>query len=80
LAETAKPQSFTDVVLLRTGLRHDVDHGSRAKARAKSKKIGEAFSRYGGAPSPAGLDPSRFSVVQANLLAALNHDLSAITV
>ena len=80
LAVTAKPQSFTDVALLRTGLRHDVDHGPPAKARAKSKKIGEAFSRYSGAPSPAGIDPSRFPVVQANLLAALNRDLSAMSV
>lgn len=69
------PQSFQDVVALRTGLQHDVDHGSKSDVRAKMKKIGAAFKRYSGGPSPAGLDPARFPVVHANLLAALLGDL-----
>jgi hypothetical protein len=69
------PGSFTDVNSLRTGLQHDVDHGKRKKVKAKKKKIGEVFAKYAGAPSPAGLAPERFIVVQANLLAALKQDL-----
>jgi len=72
------PQSFTDVSVLRTDLHHDVDHGSLADVRRKKKKIGDTFNRYAGAPSPTGLDPARFPVAQANLLAALHRDLLAI--
>jgi len=69
------PVSFADVNSLRTGLQHDVDHGKKQKVKAKRKKIGVVFTKYAGAPSPAGLAPERFVVVQANLLAALKQDL-----
>lgn len=69
------PSSFVDVNLLRTGLEHDVDHGKAQKIKAKRKKIGEIFQKYAGSPSPAGLAPERFVIVQANILAALKHDL-----
>jgi len=78
LTPTQKPESFTDVSLLRTGLQHDVDHGPPAKARKKMKSIGNTFNRYAGAPSPAALDPARFPVVHANLLAALQRHLASI--
>ena len=78
LTPAQKPQSFTDVSLLRTGLQHDLDHGSRTKARKKMKTIGDTFKRYAGVPSPAGLDPARFPIAHANLLAALHRDLIAL--
>lgn len=69
------PDSFSDVNTLRTDLQHDPNHGNRSKAKAKKKKSGEAFKKYAGAPSPAGLAPERFIVAQANLLAVLKQDL-----
>ena len=69
------PESFTDVNSLRTGVQHDVDHGEARKVRAKKKKIGQIFTKYAGAPSPAGLAPERFVVVQANVLTALKRDM-----
>src|SRR6267143_1035803 len=69
------PASFVDVNMLRTDLRHDVDHGSRGDVAAKRKKIGATFGKYSGAASPEVLEPARFVVVQANLLSALDSDL-----
>lgn len=69
------PESFKDVNTLRTDLQHDVDHGKGQKVKAKKKKIGHVFKKYAGAPSPGGLAPERFAVVQANLLGALKRDL-----
>ncbi len=74
------PASFQDVNTLRTDLQHDVDHGSQGEVKAKKKKIGAVFNKYAGAPSPAGLAPERFVVVQANLLAALKQDLEQLTI
>ncbi len=74
------PQSFVDVNTLRTDLQHDVDHGERGKVKAKRKKIGTAFNKYAGTLSPQLLDPTRFLLVQANLLSALELDLKNITV
>ena len=74
------PDSFQDVNTLRTDLQHDVDHGGKQKVKKKKKKIGEAFKKYAGAPSPAGLAPERFSLVQTNLLGALKRDLQQLKV
>ncbi len=51
-----------------------MNHGQKKKVKAKKKQIGEIFKKYAGAPSPAGLAPERFVVVQANLLGALKRD------
>ena len=69
------PTSFVDVNTLRTDLQHDVDHGEAKKVRSKQKKIGETFEKYSGVKSPQLLDPERFTLVQANILSALNLDL-----
>lgn len=74
------PQSFSDVNTLRTDLQHDVDHGPKKKVKAKKKKIGATFKAYAGAVSPQLLDPSRFVLVQANLLTALELDLKNLAV
>ncbi len=76
--EGKTPQSFKDINTLRTDLQHDVDHGKPAKVRAKKKKTGEVFKKYSGFPSPAGLAPERFVVVQTNILAAIKSDLRAL--
>lgn len=44
----AWPVSFTHVNDLRIDLRHDVDHGDLAKARAKRRKAGNTFVLYAG--------------------------------
>ncbi len=77
--EGKTPQSFKDVNTLRSDLHHDLDHGKPAKVRAKKKKSGEVFKKYSGVPSPAGLAPERFLVVQANILAAIKSDLRMLT-
>ena len=72
------PVSFSDVNTLRTDLQHDVDHGKSGTVKAKKKKIGATFQKYGGSSSPEALDPLRFVLVQANLLTALEHDLATL--
>lgn len=72
------PISFSDVKTLRTELRHDVDHGNAGKVKAKKKKAGTVFEKLSGSPSPTGLAPERFPVVQTNLLNALRKDLRKI--
>jgi hypothetical protein len=71
-------ESFIDVNALRMSLRHDVDHGEKRKIKAKRLKMAKTFAKYAGANTPETLDPSRFVLVQANLLAALEADLRAI--
>ncbi len=73
-----KPASFSEVNVLRTSLRHDVDHGEDRKVRAKRKKGGEIFRKYAGIGTPETLSPERFPVVQANLLAAIQLDLRGL--
>lgn len=72
------PVAFKDVSTLRTNLRHDVDHGSGGRVKAKRKQIGKTFRKYAGAPSPVGLAPELFVLVQSNLLSALKRDLEGI--
>ena len=74
------PDSFKEIVTLRTDLDHDVDHGKKSKIKAKKKLMGKTFRKYAGAPSPAGLAPERFVLVQANLLSALRSDLQQLEI
>jgi hypothetical protein len=74
------PLSFSDVNLLRTDLQHDLDHGEKGKEKAKKKKVGSVFKKYAGEASPQILDPSRFVLVQINLLSALQIDLDNMMV
>lgn len=69
------PLSFTDVNVLRTDLQHDTDHGDQTKIRAKKTQAGSVFKKYSGDVSPDVLDPTRFVLVQANILSALELDL-----
>ena len=72
------PSSFSDINLIRTQLRHDIDHGDASKVRAKRRKVGTTFTKYAGTGTPQTLEPSRFVLVQANLLTAIEADLKAI--
>lgn len=73
------PVSFADVNILRTELQHDTDHGEKTKIKAKKTQAGSGFKKYSGESSPDVLDPSRFVLVQANLLSALELDLKNLT-
>jgi hypothetical protein len=70
------PTSFGDVNVLRTDLQHDMDHGDKTKIKAKKTQAGSTFKKYSGEASPDVLDPSRFVLVQANILSALELDLN----
>jgi hypothetical protein len=69
------PVSFADVNVLRTDLQHDTDHGDKTKIKAKKTQAGSVFKKYSGEASPDVLDPTRFVLVQANILSALELDL-----
>jgi hypothetical protein len=71
----AIPTSFSDVNILRTDLQHDTDHGDSTNVKSKKRRAGATFRKYSGAASPDVLDPTRFVLVQANLLSALELDL-----
>ncbi len=73
------PASFVDINVLRTDLRHDVDHGDAAKARAKRRKAGAVFSKYAGLGTPQTSAPTKFVLAQATLLTAIESDLRALT-
>jgi len=72
------PQSFVDVNTLRTDLQHDVDHGPSGKVAKQRKRIGATFAKYAGGGSPEVLDPSRFVLVQANILSGLAFNLESL--
>jgi hypothetical protein len=57
-----------------------LDHGKASKVRAKRRKVGATFQKYGGVPTPGSLDPEKFVIVQANLLSALINDLNSIKI
>ncbi len=70
--------SLTDINELRTDLRHDVDHGSKGKVRAKRKSQADTFAKYAGSGRPETIALSYFVLVQANLLTAVEGDLRGI--
>ncbi|MBI5663880.1 MAG: DUF262 domain-containing protein [Nitrospirae bacterium] len=74
------PVSFADINDLRTDLRHDVDHGTANKVRSKRRKIGKTFDKYAGAGTPDTIDPTKFPLVQSNLMGAIEGDLRALLV
>jgi hypothetical protein len=64
------PDFSMDVKHLRTGIRHDVDHGGKQKAAAKRKEIGAIFEKYSGKKTPEQCSTEDFAVVQMRLLKA----------
>jgi hypothetical protein len=76
--QSSWPASFVQIRDLRTDIRHDVDHGEAGKVKSKKKKIGSTFALYGGVGSPETMEPALLSVVQANLLGAVEGDLKGL--
>ena len=72
------PPSFNHINSLRTDLRHDVDHGEPAKVRAKRRKAGSTFALYAGAGTPDTIEPTKFPLVQSNILEAIESDLRGL--
>lgn len=70
--------SFVHINELRTDLRHDVDHGDKSKIRAKRKKSGMTFAAYAGDGTPDTIEPAKFPLFQANILAAIEGDLRTL--
>ena len=70
-----RPQSFEDIRQLRTGVRHDLDHGKAGQAGKKRKKVGAVFSQYAGSPSPETVSPERFPAIQGSILRMVLSDL-----
>jgi hypothetical protein len=64
------PEFSMDVKHLRTGIRHDVDHGGKKKAAAKRKEIGAIFEKYSGKKTAGECSTEDFAVVQMRLLKA----------
>lgn len=69
------PKSFADINTLRTAEQHDVDHGKRRKVKSKRLKFGKCFNEYAGVTTPTTLEPEKFALVQARLLAKIEKDL-----
>jgi hypothetical protein len=72
------PEAIGDVRDLRTQVRHDVNHGETAKAKAKMKKLGTVFSRYATVSSPELLRPEDFRLVQARILRGVDATLRSL--
>lgn len=73
------PSSFADINDLRTMLKHDVDHGKQSKIRTKRKGLSATFSKYAGVGSPLSVHPRVFSLVQSNILIAVQSDLESLS-
>jgi hypothetical protein len=66
------PPDFTmDVKFLRTGVRHDVDHGDEAEIRKKRLRAAETFEKYSGKKTPEECGPEEFLSTQIRILQAL---------
>lgn len=73
------PDSFKHVNDLRTMLQHDVDHGKTRDVAKKRKHLASVFKTYSGATSPDAIAPSTFTLVQVNILGAVNADLTKLS-
>jgi len=69
------PESFSDVNDMRTLNEHDVDHGKPGKIAKKKKDLAAVFEKYSGEKSPSATDPTKYIVIQSNILGALENDL-----
>lgn len=76
------PEFAMDVKFLRTGLRHDVDHGLDKEMAKKQKRNAQVFEKYSGKKSISECGPEDFLATQLRLLEAmrtfLNDLLSSI--
>lgn len=77
---SALPDVVRDVVMLRTDLRHDVDHGKQSKIRAKEKRLAEVILKYSGKRSIQLLGKEDFLALQLGILDGLKNQLDALTI
>jgi hypothetical protein len=68
---TPPPDFAMDVKVLRTGIRHDVDHGEAAEVAKKRVRKGNVFAKFSGKKSPQECGPKDFLATQMRLLSDL---------
>jgi len=72
------PQFSMDVKFLRTGLRHDVDHGSAAEIAKKKRQHATTFQKYSGKKTLGECGPEDFLATQLRLYAEMRDFLEAL--
>jgi hypothetical protein len=77
---SALPDVVRDVVMLRTDLRHDVDHGKQSKIRAKEKRLAEVILKYSGKRSIQLLGKEDFLALHLGILDGLKNQLDSLTI
>lgn len=68
-----------DIVILRTDLRHDIDHGKQSKIKAKEKQLEKTIQKYTGKSSVALLGKEDFLALQFGVLNGLEICLELMT-
>jgi hypothetical protein len=67
------PPGFAmDVKFLRTGVRHDVDHGDEGEIHKKRIRAAATFEKYSGKKTPEECGPEEFLSLQTRILQALH--------
>jgi hypothetical protein len=74
------PAIVSDIITLRTDLRHDVDHGKHSKIRAKEKRLSETVTKYSGKSSIQLLGKEDFLALQLSILDRLKNYLETLRV
>jgi len=74
------PSTVKDIIVLRTDLRHDIDHGKRSKIKAKERQLAETIKKYAGKPSIALLGKEDFLALQLSVLDGLKNCLNTLKV
>jgi len=72
------PEFAMDVKFLRTGLRHDLDHGDKAEIVKKRIRKGNVFEKFSGKKTPNECGPEDFVATQLRILAAAQSFLEAL--
>lgn len=65
---TPFPDRAMDIKVLRTQVRHDVDHGDERDIRKKRRRAADTFKKYSGVSAPELVATSAFPVVQIRIL------------
>ena len=72
------PEFAMDVKFLRTGLRHDLDHGDTADVAKKRIRKGNVFEKYSGKKTPNECGPQDFLAAQLRILGAAQSFLETL--
>jgi len=74
------PDVVKDINILRTDLRHDLDHGKRSKIQAKEKTLSETVKKYSGKSNIQLLGKEDFLALQLGILDRLKHCLETLKI